>query len=43
MNSDAPGRQQGFTYLVVLFGIALIGLALAGAATLWTTAAARMR
>jgi type II secretory pathway pseudopilin PulG len=28
---------------VILFGIALIGLALAGAATVWTVAAARMR
>ncbi len=38
-----PDSQRGFTYLVVLFAVALIGLALAGTATVWTTAAKRMR
>ena len=39
-----PRRNQtGFTYLVVLFGVVLIGLALAGTATVWSTAAKRMR
>jgi type II secretory pathway pseudopilin PulG len=41
--STPCGNQTGFTYLVVLFGIVLIGLALAGTATLWTIAAKRMR
>ena len=36
-------NQRGFTYLVVLFGIVLIGLALAGTATVWTTAGKRTR
>jgi type II secretory pathway pseudopilin PulG len=34
-------NQLGFTYLVVLFGIVLIGLSLAGTATMWSTAAKR--
>lgn len=38
-----PDSQRGFTYLVVLFAVALIGLALAGTATVWTTAAKRVR
>lgn len=37
------GNQTGFTYLAVLFGIVLIGMGLAGTATLWSTAARRMR
>lgn len=43
MGSAAPRRQQGFTYLVVLFVVALLGLGLAGAAALWSTSAARVR
>ena len=38
-----PRHQQGFTYLGVLFAVALIGLALAGTATVWTTAGKRQR
>jgi type II secretory pathway pseudopilin PulG len=34
-------NQTGFTYLVVLFGIVLIGLSLAGTATIWSTVAKR--
>jgi len=39
----APPRQRGITYLVVLFAVVLIGLALAGAAAVWSTSAARVR
>jgi type II secretory pathway pseudopilin PulG len=35
--------QQGFTYLMVLVCVVVIGLSLAGAATVWTTAARRDR
>ena len=34
-------RQRGFTYLAVLFLVALMGLALTGIATVWHTAAQR--
>ena len=36
-------RERGFTYLVVLLSVVVIGLSLAGAATVWTTAAKRDR
>jgi type II secretory pathway pseudopilin PulG len=35
--------QQGFTYLMVLVCVVAIGLALAGAATVWATSARRER
>lgn len=41
--SSAARRQQGFTYVVVLFAVVLIGLALAAAASVWKTSAARAR
>jgi type II secretory pathway pseudopilin PulG len=34
-------RQDGFTYLAVLFLVALMGVVLAGAGTVWRTAAQR--
>ena len=36
-------RQQGFTYLGLLYAVALSGIALAGAGTLWSTDAKRAR
>lgn len=36
-------RVRGFTYLVVLFALSLIGLSLAAAGTVWSTVAARER
>lgn len=41
--SGAAGRQRGFTYLGVLFLVALMGAALAGAGQLWGTASQRAR
>jgi type II secretory pathway pseudopilin PulG len=38
-----PARQQGFTYLGLLFAVALLGLVLSTAATVWTTAGKRQR
>lgn len=43
MPSTPRRSQQGFTYLVVLVCVVVIGLALAGTATVWTTAAKRSR
>jgi type II secretory pathway pseudopilin PulG len=37
------GSSTGFTYLGILFAIALMGVALAAAGTLWSTAAQRDR
>lgn len=39
----APRRQSGFTYLAVLFGVALMGLGLAAVATVWETDLQRER
>lgn len=43
MQTGSRVRSGGFTYLGVLFAIALVGLGLSGASELWSTTARRER
>lgn len=43
MNRQPHGRQNGFTYLGILLGVVLIGVALSAAGTLWSFSARRDR
>lgn len=39
----APGSQRGFTYLAMLFAVAMVGVALSAAGVMWSTERQRER